>query len=122
MRRVAPELLSRQGQVLWLSLVFLGGWLFLGETAAIAEPAWSLTLIWAVIAGGLFALGLACRERIARWWGLGILAIALGRVVLVDVWQLDTLSRILTFLGLGAILLALGFVYNRWLETIKKWL
>jgi len=121
-KRIPSAFLSRQGQILWLSLVFLGAWAYCAEVAGVFHPDWSLTLIWAVTAGGLFALGLASRERIARWWGLIILGAALGRVLIVDVWQLETLSRIFTFLGLGAILLVLGFVYNRYQETIKKWL
>jgi uncharacterized membrane protein len=121
-RRVPAAFLSRPGQGLWLSLVFAGAWVYGDRLAHAWQPDLSPTLAWAVLAVGLFALGLACRERIARGWGLGLLAAALGRVLCVDVWQLGTLSRIFTFLGLGAILLVLGFVYNRYQETLKRWL
>ena len=121
-RRVPAAFLSRQGQVFWLSLVFLGAWVYGDRVAHAWQPDLSPTLVWTALAVGLFALGLGCRERIARGWGLGLLAAALGRVLVVDVWQLGTLSRIFTFLGLGAILLILGFIYNRYQETLKRWL
>jgi len=39
---------------------------------------------------------------------------------MVDVWKLDTILRILSFLTLGLVLLALGFNYNRWHEALRK--
>ena len=60
--------------------------------------------------GGLFAAGFVWRERMHRWLGLGILACAVGRVFLSDVWKLETIYRILSFMALGIVLLALGFI------------
>jgi uncharacterized membrane protein len=48
--------------------------------------------------------------------------LAIARVFLVDVWQFDTLLRIVSFLVLGAVLLVLGFFYNRWTEKLRRWL
>ncbi len=62
------------------------------------------------------------RERIYRWLGLGLLAGALGRIVVLDVWKLETLSRILSFMALGVVLLVLGFVYSKYQEKIREWL
>jgi uncharacterized membrane protein len=62
------------------------------------------------------------RERVYRWLGLGVLAFALGRVVIFDVWKLETLYRILSFMALGIVLLVLGFIYNKYQEKIKEWL
>jgi len=57
-----------------------------------------------------------------RWLGLAILAFALGRIVFFDVWKLETLYRILSFMALGIVLLVLGFIYNKYQEKIKEWL
>ncbi|MDB6059281.1 MAG: Membrane protein-like protein [Verrucomicrobiales bacterium] len=80
-----------------------------------------LTAAWAVLALVTIALGFFLRERIYRWIGLAILACALARVV-VDVWQLEIIYRILSLLALGVVLLALGFVYNKYQEKIREWL
>jgi len=81
-----------------------------------------LTASWSLLALALFTAGIALRERMYRWLGLGVLAWALGRVVISDVWKLETLYRILSFLALGVVLLVLGFIYNKYQEKIREWL
>jgi len=51
-----------------------------------------------------------------------VLACALGRVALFDLWKLETLYRVLSFMALGIVLLVLGFIYSRYQEKIKQWL
>ncbi len=81
-----------------------------------------LTMSWAGFAVVVFALGMFLRERFHRWLGLSVLAAAVGRVVLVDVWKQETIWRVVTFMALGGALLVIGFVYNRYQDTIRKWL
>ncbi len=81
-----------------------------------------LTVAWAILALVIFAAGLGLRERIYRIGGFVLLGLSVGRVFLVDVWRLETIYRIISFLVLGIVLLALGFVYNRYAETIRKWI
>ncbi|HEX5219754.1 MAG TPA: DUF2339 domain-containing protein [Verrucomicrobiae bacterium] len=61
-------------------------------------------------------------EKIYRWVGLGILAAALGRVVLFDVWRLEQFYRVLSFMALGIVLVALGFFYAKYQDKLKQWL
>jgi uncharacterized membrane protein len=75
-----------------------------------------------VLALLLFTAGIPFRERVYRWLGLAILACALGRIVLFDVWKLQMLYRIVSFMALGVVLLVLGFIYNKYQERIKQWL
>jgi uncharacterized membrane protein len=77
---------------------------------------------WAGFAVLVFAAGMIFRERFYRWLGLGIVAAAVGRVVLVDVWKQETIYRVLTFMALGVALLVIGFIYNKYQDTIRKWL
>ena len=81
-----------------------------------------LTASWSLLALALFTAGIALRERMYRWLGLGILACTLGRVMVIDVWKLETLYRILSFMALGVVLLVLGFIYNKYQEKIREWL
>jgi uncharacterized membrane protein len=81
-----------------------------------------LTMAWAGYALLVFAAGMLLRERFYRWFGLFVLAASVGRVVIVDVWKQETIYRVLTFMALGVALLLIGFVYNKFQDTIKKWL
>ena len=107
------------------AVIIIGGlslWLFLTRWVCQNASGLYLTASWSALALILFAAGMALRERVYRWLGLGVLAFALGRVVIFDVWKLETLYRILSFMALGIALLVLGFIYNKYQEKIKEWL
>lgn len=107
------------------TVIILGGlslWLFLSRwVLENGQPSY-LTASWAALALAQFSAGIALRERMYRWLGLGILACALGRVTFVDVWRLETVFRVLSFMALGIVLLVLGFIYNKYQEKIREWL
>jgi uncharacterized membrane protein len=65
----------------------------------------------------LLAIGFWRRSAFLRWQALILLAVSIGKVFLYDVDALSQGFRILSFLGLGALLLAVSFVYQRdWLN------
>jgi uncharacterized membrane protein len=97
-------------------------WLFLSRWVLELANGFYLTASWSVLALVLFGVGLFLRERMYRWVGLGVLAFALGRVVMFDVWKLETVYRILSFMALGIVLLVLGFIYSKYQEKIREWL
>jgi uncharacterized membrane protein len=109
-----------------VALILGGGlslWLFLSRwVVLVSREHFLLTATWAALALVIFGGGFALRERMYRWLGLGILASAVGRAFLSDVWKLPTIYRILSFMALGVVLLALGFIYNKYQEKIKEWL
>ncbi len=108
------------------ALILPGGawlWLYLSRGVVLAAAGnFYLTASWAALALVIFAAGFGLRERLYRWLGLFILAGALGRIVLLDVWRLELLYRVLSFMALGIVLLVLGYIYNRYEEKIKLWL
>ena len=107
------------------AVIIVGGlslWLFLSRWVLQNASGFYLTASWSALALALFICGIVLRERVYRWLGLGILACALGRVVVFDVWKLETLYRILSFMALGIVLLVLGFIYNKYQEKLKEWL
>ena len=65
----------------------------------------------------LLAGGFWRQSAFLRWQALVLLAVSIGKVFLYDVSELSQGFRILSFLGLGALLLAVSFVYQRdWLH------
>lgn len=97
-------------------------WLWVTRWTVANHGSQGLTMAWSALALLTFAVGLGLQERVYRLGGFAILTLAVGRVFLFDVWRLETLYRILSFLVLGAVLLLLGFVYNRYAEKIRRWL
>jgi uncharacterized membrane protein len=73
---------------------------------------------WFMIFGAiLLAVGFWRRSAFLRWQALVLLAVTIGKVFLSDMSQLAQGYRILSFVGLGALLLAVSFVYQRdWLK------
>jgi hypothetical protein len=97
-------------------------WLLLSKWVLLQAGGFYLTVAWGFLALLLFNAGFLLRERVYRWAGLALLGLGLGRVVLFDVWKLETVYRIFSFMGLGIVLLVLGFIYNRYQEKIRQWL
>lgn len=65
----------------------------------------------------LLTLGFWRHSAFLRWQGLVLLAVAIGKVFLMDTSALSQGYRIISFLGLGALLLAVSFAYQRdWLN------
>jgi len=105
-----------------IALGIAGIWLLLGRFVAASQGGILLTISWSVLAFAVLGAGFLLHERTYRLSGLVILTASVGRIFLVDVWQLETLPRILSFLVLGGVLLALGFLYNRFADAIRRWL
>ena len=127
-RQVARRLPDRYplGGEVHAAVIIIGGvslWRFLSLWVLKQWPEGIyLTASWSLLALALFTAGIALHERMYRWLGLGVLACALGRVFISDVWKLETLYRILSFMALGIVLLVLGFIYNKYQEKIREWL
>ncbi len=73
----------------------------------------SLSVLWAVYGGALLVFGLARRNRLLRVMALALLGLTTGKVFLFDLASLDKLYRIISFIVLGAILLAVSFLYQQ---------
>jgi Predicted membrane protein (DUF2339) len=79
-----------------------------------------LTAAWGAEAIVVFLVALRVNERSYRWCALILLLLCVGRIVLIDVWTLDQLGRIVSFMGLGAALLIVSFLYARHRELLRK--
>jgi hypothetical protein len=79
-----------------------------------------LTAAWGLEALVVFLAVLKMDERAYRWFSLLLFLLCVGRIVTVDVWNLDALGRIVSFMGLGIALLAVSFLYARHRELLRR--
>jgi uncharacterized membrane protein len=69
----------------------------------------------------LMTVGLWRRSAFVRWQALVLIAATIVKVFVYDVSELDRAYRILSFIVLGVLLLAISFVYQRnWLQLSTK--
>ncbi|HZN62616.1 MAG TPA: DUF2339 domain-containing protein [Planctomycetota bacterium] len=72
-----------------------------------------LTGSWALLGFALAGYGFLFRDRVSRWSSLLILGVCLGKVAIFDLATFDMPVKIATLLTLGAVMVALSFVYAR---------
>ncbi|MBM3492096.1 MAG: DUF2339 domain-containing protein [Alphaproteobacteria bacterium] len=68
---------------------------------------------WLLFGGALLALGLWRGESALRWASLAVVQLTVAKVFLYDMSALTGLLRAFSFIGLGAALLGIGFLYQR---------
>ena len=88
---------------------------FLGEGAALGMT--SLSVLWAVYAALLLAVGLFCNLRSLRYGACLIFAVTLFKVFVVDINELQAVYRILAFMTLGVLLVLASFAYTRFARS-----
>jgi uncharacterized membrane protein len=74
---------------------------------------WTYSGAWLLYGGALLAVGIFRTDRVLRLAALAIIGLVAGKVFLVDMAALAGLWRVLSFLGLGLALVALGAIYRR---------
>ena len=82
----------------------------------------SLSALWAIYATVLIALGIVKQERWLRTGGLALLAIPVLKLFSYDAFQLEAGYRVGAFMGLGAMLVLGGFLYQRYSRVIRGFL
>ena len=78
----------------------------------------SLSLVWAVYGGVMLAIGMNRRSKLLRIMALALLGLTIFKVFLFDLSSLEKLYRIISFIVLGAILLAVSFLYQRYRQRM----
>ena len=80
------------------------------------------SLLWAVYAAVLLVLGTVKRWTRVRQAGLALLAIPVIRLFAFDSRNREQEYRVAAFLGLGALMLAGGYLYQRYTSAIRGFL
>jgi uncharacterized membrane protein len=82
--------------------------------------AFSLSAIWAVYAGLLLAIGIVFRLRSARLLAVSVFAVTLIKMVGSDLWFVGQVHRIVSFAGIGALLLACSLLFHRFKHLVME--
>lgn len=73
--------------------------------------------LWMAYGGMLMTIGFWLRSAFVRWQALVLIALTTIKVFVYDTSQLDRIYRIMSFIVLGVLLLAISFAYQRrWLK------
>ncbi len=134
-RRYLAEIEESEGNL----LVLLGIATNIYALAALSQEAWdlfgrmqtlglsrslaqqlSLSMVWTTYAAALLLTGMKREVAILRWQALALFGVVVGKVFLFDLSFLDRFYRIVSFLVVGAVLLAVSFFYQRKLAAGKE--
>jgi uncharacterized membrane protein len=73
----------------------------------------AVSTFWGLIGLGLLTVGLRRGERTLQLGGFALLGVSLAKIFLFDLPSLSSVTRALSFLGVGGLLLLSGYVYQR---------
>ena len=88
------------------------GPLLVAWSESIAES-YAYSAVWLVLALALFVAGIRLGRQVVRYAGLGVMTLVVLKVFLWDMSSLEGLYRIASFVGLGLCLVAIGWLYQR---------
>jgi uncharacterized membrane protein len=81
----------------------------------------SWSALWMFYGAMLMTIGFRRRQPYLRWLALALIGITIAKVFLYDIRELERAYRILSFIGLGVLLLAISFAYQRkWLSVPEE--
>jgi uncharacterized membrane protein len=117
--RLAARILAAGLAFIWLSLEVRHA--FQGEDISISlfgsnfsDAEWyAYSAAWLAFFGVALAVGLLRRDEWLRRVALGGIGLVVAKVFLSDMSQLEGVLRALSFLGLGAALVGIGYAYRR---------
>lgn len=85
------------------------------------ERDFTYSALWMAYGAMLMVVGFLRSSSFVRWQALVLIAVTIVKVFVYDVSELDRGYRIVSFIVLGALLLAISFVYQRdWLKLSAK--
>ncbi|HEY6271319.1 MAG TPA: DUF2339 domain-containing protein [Terriglobales bacterium] len=87
------------------------------------DLAWnfSYSAIWLIYGAAMMGFGLWKRDAFVRWQALVLMALTIIKVFTYDAWALEKVYRILSFIGLGVMLMVVSYIYHRdWLKLSPR--
>ena len=86
----------------------LGLWAGMGQVET-----YSYSALWLAMGVGLLIAGVSLRSQLLRIASAALIAIAVAKVFIFDMSELEGVLRALSFIGLGAVLIGIGLFYQR---------
>jgi len=80
----------------------------------------AVSALWVLLGLGLLYAGLRRRSGSLRTAGFALFGVSLAKIFLYDLSRLSSVTRALSFLAVGAVLLAGGFFYQRLAADDKR--
>jgi uncharacterized membrane protein len=90
---------------------FIGAWREFGQLETYAYSA-----LWLALGVALLVGGLTLRSQVLRLASGALIVIAVAKVFLFDMSELEGVLRALSFIGLGVVLIGIGLFYQRMLR------
>jgi uncharacterized membrane protein len=124
-RDLAPGETEHARAVLWVlsgAAIFGGGSMELHRFFAARRPTWdaavlagnlALSTYWLIYAGALVRIGFWLEQQPVRSAGLGVAGLAIVKIALYDLSNLEALYRVGSFFALALIALAVAYAYSR---------
>ncbi|RUT98366.1 DUF2339 domain-containing protein, partial [Mesorhizobium sp. USDA-HM6] len=94
---------------------FIGLWSGLGQLET-----YTYSALWLVIGVALLTAGVWLRSQVLRIASAVLIAVAVVKVFLFDMSELEGVLRALSFIGLGAVLIGIGLFYQRLLTRAAR--
>jgi len=80
---------------------------------------YTYSALWLALGVILLIVGVRLRSQVLRIASAALIAIAVLKVFLFDMSELEGVLRALSFIGLGAVLIGIGLFYQRLLTLAK---
>jgi uncharacterized membrane protein len=74
---------------------------------------YSFSTAWLLFGIALLAVGFVLRSQPARMLALGVIALTVAKVFIIDTASIGGIYRALSAIGLGIVLLGIGWLYQR---------
>src|SRR4051812_37223247 len=85
-----------------------------------SERSGMITLSLGLEGLAVFVFALWLNERSFRLTGLGLLMACAAKILFIDLFRMERRDQILTALGVGVILILVGFMYSKYRERIRQ--
>jgi len=77
-----------------------------------------LSILWGVYALALVVLGIRKKQKHLRLAGIALFLVTLIKLFLYDLAGAGTITKTVSFISLGVLLLVVSFLYNKYKEVL----